>query len=836
MNKRLLALTGVVLGVLLVVGVVAAQDEETDAPALPERSLSRLHPGFALLDAEGNQVQESGNPLSTMQTCGQCHDTDFIVQHSQHSQVSLNSLEDWNPIVYRYTTSAESENPDLSAEAWVQEVGGRHVGGGTNPVSEMNCFLCHTDLPNNEARLTTLRAGDFAWVNSSTLLGTGILDSTDGEWVWNEAAFDTQGLLKGEFITLQDPTSDNCAACHGTVHMNNQLPLETATCSDDAWLTYTTGQIFSPQRMSLSALNLAGKTELSRSWDVHAERMVSCVDCHYALNNPTYYKQTGEDHPDHLIFDPRRLDISEYLYRPTHNLANGETLSEAGAVVQNDTVQPCQACHSVESSHEWLPYRERHTEVLACESCHIPKTNAPALQVVDWTSLEADSTPRTVCRGEEDGLLTGFTPILLMNEHDRLAPYNLISAWYWVYGEEKLPVPMDALQTAWFEGDSYDAAVLAVFDANADGTLDANELLIDSDEKETLIQARLEAQGLAQVQIQGDVLPYGLNHGIATEEWAVKSCDTCHTDESRVNVAMLLADDAPGDVLPDFEGIKGEIVEENSQIVFQTRSADHDLYIFGHDEVSWVNWLGMLAFFGTFAGVIVHGGLRYASARQQVSHHEPAMQRVYMYSVYERQWHWLQTVVIFILIFTGLIIHEPDLFGMFSFRYVVQVHNIVAFILLINAALAAFYHFASGEIRQFLPKPYGFFDQAFSQAKYYLHGIFKNEPHPFEKTPDRKMNPLQQMTYLVLLNVLLPLQIITGLLMWGAQRYPDISNTLGGLPYLAPFHALVAWLFASFIVMHVYLTTTGHTPVANIKAMMLGWEEVETLEHERGLS
>ena len=100
---------------------------------------------------------------------------------------------------------------------------------------------------------------------------------------------------------------------------------------------------------------------------------------------------------------------------------------------------------------------------------------------------------------------------------------------------------------------------------------------------------------------------------------------------------------------------------------------------------------------------------------------EPEIKRVYMYSVYERQWHWLQTVAILLLILTGLIIHKPDLFGMFSFRYVVQVHNVLAAILVINAALAAFYHFASGDIRQFLPRPHGFFDQSFAQARYYLH-------------------------------------------------------------------------------------------------------------------
>jgi thiosulfate reductase cytochrome b subunit len=148
----------------------------------------------------------------------------------------------------------------------------------------------------------------------------------------------------------------------------------------------------------------------------------------------------------------------------------------------------------------------------------------------------------------------------------------------------------------------------------------------------------------------------------------------------------------------------------------------------------------------------------------------------------------------------------------------------------INAALSLFWHLASGQIRQFIPRPYGFFDNAIEQAKYYLEGIFKGKKHPFEKVKDKKLNPLQQVTYFGLLNVLLPLQIITGALMWGVQRWPQASSLFGGLPYLAPFHSLVAWLFASFIVAHVYLTTTGVTVLDDIRAMVTGYERVE-VEH-----
>jgi thiosulfate reductase cytochrome b subunit len=203
------------------------------------------------------------------------------------------------------------------------------------------------------------------------------------------------------------------------------------------------------------------------------------------------------------------------------------------------------------------------------------------------------------------------------------------------------------------------------------------------------------------------------------------------------------------------------------------------------------------------------------------------IEKVYMYARYERLWHWLQTVVIILLLFTGLIIHRPDLFGLFSFPHMVTVHNVLAVILVINAGLSLFWHLASGQVKQFIPRPYGFFDQSIMQAKFYLQGIFKGKEHPFEKTREKKLNPLQQITYFGLLNVLLPLQIITGALMWGVQRWPDIAGFLGGLPVLAPFHTLVAWLLASFVVAHVYLTTTGVTPAADIRAMITGWEDME---------
>jgi len=274
----------------------------------------------------------------------------------------------------------------------------------------------------------------------------------------------------------------------------------------------------------------------------------------------------------------------------------------------------------------------------------------------------------------------------------------------------------------------------------------------------------------------------------------------------------------------------GEIVTgEDGALYYQPVPANDDMYIFGSSRVNWVDWLGALIFAGALLGVVIHGTLRFFSSKKQPKG-EVKTERVYMYESYRRFWHWMQTLSIVLLLFTGLIIHRPDIFGVFSFRGVVTVHNVLAVILVINAVLSLFYHITTDRMREFIPHPYGFFDDAIIQAKYYISGIFKGEGHPFEKVPTSRMNPIQKLTYFMILNVLLPLQIITGSLMWAVQRWPEYANAFGGLPFLAPFHSLVAWLFATFILVHVYMTTTGATPLEAMRGMVTGYEEVEVHE------
>ncbi|MCJ7512220.1 MAG: cytochrome b/b6 domain-containing protein [Anaerolineales bacterium] len=868
-RKRLfLLLLLVVLVSALVTGVGLARRASS-----PAAQPSPIHPTFALLDKDGVNVLDSGAPVSAQQTCGQCHDTEYIASHAFHADLGLSDLGnpaegarpwdlsngpfgEWSPLTYRRLSTVEEERPDLGTAGWIMANAERFVGGGPGVVRpegvlhpedwdwaksgdlEIDCFLCHLPDPNNEARIQAIRRGDFRWASTATLLGTGIVKAGGDSLAWNADAFTAEGELATP--TIQDPTNENCAQCHGLVHTSEE-PLSLAGCSLENWQTATSGQVISGDKISASGMNLVDKEALARSWDVHAERGLECTDCHYALNNPAYYQ--SDESPAHLEFDPRRLEIGEYLQRPDHNLARGQSAQTNLAPELKGSMRRCEGCHETETTHAWLPFAARHLEELACESCHAPALYAPTLKSVDWTVITQAGEPATACRGVDgqtdsiSDLVTGFTPVLLSRQNidgqSLLAPYNLITSWYWVYDDAggPRPVRLQDLQATYLSGGAYAEEIVAALDSNADGELSEAELLLDTPEKQAVVAERLSALGLANPRIEGEIQPYSINHNIVAGEGAIRECSTCHSDDSRITQAMVVSDRTPGGVTPTFVSdvntrTSGSLSSSAGVLAYVPAAGDQNLYIFGHSRVSWVDWLGALFFMGVLAAVAVHAGFRFYSAVRS-PRSKPELERVYMYGVYERFWHWLQTCAILVLLFTGLIIHRPDMFGFFSYQGVVTVHNVVAILLVINAGLSLFYHLASGEIRQYLPRPYGFFDDAIVQAKYYLGDVFKGSEHPFAKRPDRKLNPLQQVTYFAILNVLLPLQILTGAMMMGVQQFPRAAAWAGGLPFLAPLHSLVAWTFAAFIVGHVYLTTTGPRPLTSLEGMTLGWEDVE---------
>lgn len=207
--------------------------------------------------------------------------------------------------------------------------------------------------------------------------------------------------------------------------------------------------------------------------------------------------------------------------------------------------------------------------------------------------------------------------------------------------------------------------------------------------------------------------------------------------------------------------------------------------------------------------------------------------KVYVYKGFERFWHWMQALLIFFLAFTGFEIHGSYTF--FGYRDAVRYHNIAAYMFLVLIAFAIFWHFTTGEWRQYYPS----FKNIAAQLNYYFFGIFKNAPHPSKKTVLSKLNPLQKLTYFGLKVVIIPTLVVTGLL-YMFYRYSNSgvieSLNISTLKLIATIHVIAAFFMVSFVITHIYLITTGETITTNLKAMLTGYEELEEPEEEANIT
>ncbi len=197
------------------------------------------------------------------------------------------------------------------------------------------------------------------------------------------------------------------------------------------------------------------------------------------------------------------------------------------------------------------------------------------------------------------------------------------------------------------------------------------------------------------------------------------------------------------------------------------------------------------------------------------------MQRIYIFKRFERFWHWTQAVLVLFMMLTGFEIHGS--YTWFGFAKAVSYHTTAAWLLITLWVFAIFWHFTTGEWKQYIPT----LEKARAMLRYYVTGIFTNAPHPFRQSTLIKHNPLQRLAYLFVKLVINPVIWITGLLYLFYSSWEQWGLSWLQLEWIAVGHVIGAFLMLIFFIVHVYLATVGHTPTSHIKAMVTGWEEVD---------
>jgi thiosulfate reductase cytochrome b subunit len=200
-------------------------------------------------------------------------------------------------------------------------------------------------------------------------------------------------------------------------------------------------------------------------------------------------------------------------------------------------------------------------------------------------------------------------------------------------------------------------------------------------------------------------------------------------------------------------------------------------------------------------------------------------QKIYFYPKWLRAWHQVNALMFLLLIITGLSMQ----YGIFKIRfdYAVSIHNVSGIVLAVNYFLFLAGNIFSGNYRYYLLRFGGFYTDLKRQLVYYCMGLFKGEKAPFPINKERKFNPLQKLSYVVTMLVLMPILIITGI----GLLFPQLLvNRIWGVPGIVLtdlFHLITGFLGSMFMIIHIYFCTIGAKPMKNFKSMIDGYHEIE---------
>lgn len=202
-------------------------------------------------------------------------------------------------------------------------------------------------------------------------------------------------------------------------------------------------------------------------------------------------------------------------------------------------------------------------------------------------------------------------------------------------------------------------------------------------------------------------------------------------------------------------------------------------------------------------------------------------EHIYLYPVWIRLWHVLNAVFCLLLIFTGLSMQYSSPENPFiSFRTSVSLHNFSGIALTFSYLLFFLGNLFTANGKHYRVIIKGLGDRLWKQLRYYTYGYFRHEESPFPVSAESKFNPLQQVSYVFALYMALPLLFITG---W-ALLFPEfiIKQVFGfsGIFLTAQLHIVMGFLVSVFLIVHLYVSTMGKSPLSNFRSIVSGWQEV----------
>lgn len=428
----------------------------------------------------------------------------------------------------------------------------------------------------------------------------------------------------------------------------------------------------------------------------------------------------------------------------------------------------CLACHNAVQTHRWLPQQQLHFNYLECTACHALNASIGLLfYMVD----KKDNSRGKLLRYEE------------------LEPFI----------EQGKTGLADTL------------------DSDGDKKLSEKEL-------HSFLQ-RLHEKGVPEATLEARVLVLQPSHDFTSKGEKTKDCMLCHSSDASFYSKILLE-------IPEKDGRFTTLPMDRAVLArFGQRPFFDDLYLLGESKIQrkdleevaaalkrigfkWIDLAGSLMVLFCLAGVSVHAGLMFLT--RKLRRRPRSRKDAEPMPVTISCWHWLHGLCVVILVATAIHLRLPDIAPIFAtFLNAVNFHNLAAAILIVDYVFWLSYHFWKKEFKaRFLVSPSDFFRDTSAMLHYYGYLIFVGEGNPLIERDYYPFDPLERSFFLTMMLLFLPLQMLTGVLLYDVNTMMPIIRVLGGLRVVDAAHLLFAYILICCVIIHLYFHTLKKYSIA----------------------
>lgn len=409
-------------------------------------------------------------------TCGACHPGGGGLEYDRNGD--------------RYDETL-ADNPELR-----DELDGDYYQSNWDKsgVVEADCFICHLEGYNFDARAEQLKEGNYKWaVVAGSRIGLvegSVEDGDEPTVTYNTRFFNADGTIT---IDVEwPPPSENCVFCHGRADVKKR--------------GFSWEDIHNP--------------------DIHNAQGLSCSACH-----------------------PSGLD---------HQFVKGDPNVSTIAGDLDGSMRDCEECHMQgylgASVPEHKSVRPSHLERIACEACHIPSLGRAASLAMETSTgkVEFITNPRSA---DDPGDRAEWKPVYERRSEEVIFPLNsVVSIWWGNRDADSIIYPLFLRETE----DAWNGYEDDVTDDDDDGEPEVNRIEeIAAGLKATrdalagnarfdridpvLVKGRkiysLNQAGEVQETENTDAWSYvnfSINHNVAPARMALgaNGCDDCHVQEA----------------------------------------------------------------------------------------------------------------------------------------------------------------------------------------------------------------------------------------------------------------------------------------------------------------